>query len=56
MDATETNPGEAAEGEPEGESEEGQEEELDDITDELLGPDDSEDGYGYEEPEDDSEE
>ena len=56
VDATETNPGEAAEGEPEGESEEGQEEELDDITDELLGPDDSEDGYGYEEPEDDSEE
>lgn len=28
------------------------EEELDDITDELLGLDDSEDEYGYEEPED----
>lgn len=48
VDATETDPGEDAEGEPE--------EELDDITDELLGPDDSEDGYGYEEPEDDPEE
>ncbi len=31
-------------------------EELDDITDELLEPDDYEDGYGYEEPTDDSEE
>lgn len=48
VDAAETDPGEDAAGEPE--------EELDDITDELLGPDDSEDGYGYEEPEDGSEE
>lgn len=31
------------------------EEELDDITDELLGPEETDD-YGYEEPEDDSEE
>ncbi len=28
--------------------------ELDDITDELLGSDDFEDGYSYEEPNDDS--
>ena len=28
-------------------------EDLEDITDELLGDDESEDGYGYEEPEDD---
>ena len=49
VDATETNPEENAEGEPE--------EELDDITDELLGAEGSEDdGYGYEEPEDGSEE
>lgn len=49
VDATETNPEENAEGEPE--------EELDDITDELLGDEGSEDdGYGYEEPEDGSEE
>ncbi|MCM1559667.1 MAG: hypothetical protein NC123_08985 [Butyrivibrio sp.] len=47
VDSVETDPGEDAAGEPE---------ELDDITDELLGPDDSEDGYGYEEPEDDPEE
>ena len=46
--AEETEPDEDAAGESE--------EELDDITDELLGPDDSEDGYGYEEPEDDPEE
>jgi len=48
VDATETDPGEDAAGEPE--------EELDDITDELLGPDDSDDGYDYEEPKDDPEE
>ena len=49
VDATETNPGEDAAGEPE--------EELDDITDELLGDEGSEDdGYSYEEPEDGSEE
>lgn len=49
VDATETEPGEDAVGEPE--------EELDDITDELLGGKGSEDdGYGYEEPEDGSEE
>lgn len=48
VDSAETDPGEDAAGE--------QEEELDDITDELLGPDDSEDGYSYEEPEDDPEE
>ena len=36
-------------------SAEGAEEELDDITDELLGPEET-DEYGYEEPEDDSEE
>lgn len=49
VDATETNPEDNAEGEPE--------EELDDITDELLGAEGSEDdGYGYEEPEDGSEE
>lgn len=48
VDTTETEPGEDAAGEPE--------EELDDITDELLGSDNSEDGYGYEEPEDGSEE
>lgn len=48
VDTTETDPGEDAAGGPE--------EELDDITDELLGPDNSEDGYGYEEPKDGSEE
>lgn len=48
VDSSETDPGEDVTGEPE--------ENLDDITDELLGLDDSEDGYGYEEPEDDSEE
>lgn len=49
VDATETNPEENADEEPE--------EELDDITDELLGDEGSEDdGYGYEEPEDGSEE
>lgn len=48
VDSAETDPEEDAAGE--------QEEELDDITDELLGSDDSEDGYGYEEPEDDPEE
>ncbi len=49
VDATETNLEENAEGEPE--------EELDDITDELLGYEGSEDdGYSYEEPEDGSEE
>lgn len=47
VDVTETAPGKEETGEPE--------EELDDITDELLGRDDSEDGYGYEEPEDDPE-
>ena len=36
-------------------SAEGAEEELDDITDELLGPEEA-DEYGYEEPEDNSEE
>ena len=36
-------------------SAEGAEEELDDITDELLGPEET-DEYGYEEPEDNSEE
>lgn len=48
VDSSETDPGEDVTGEPE--------ENLDDITDELLGLDDSEDGYGYKEPEDDSEE
>ena len=49
VDAAETNLEENAEGEPE--------EELDDITDELLGYEGSEDdGYSYEEPEDGSEE
>ena len=48
VDDAETDPGEDAAEELE--------EELDDITDELLGSDDSEDGYGYEEPEDDPEE
>ncbi len=48
VDATETDPGEDVASETK--------EELDDITDELLGSDDSEDGYGYEEPTDDSEE
>ncbi len=36
--------------------EEEPEEELEDITDELLGPEEPGDGYGYEEPEDDPEE
>lgn len=49
VDATETEPGEDATEEPE--------EELDDITDELLGGEGSEDdGYGYDELEDGSEE
>ena len=48
VDAAETDPGEDTTGE--------QEEELDDITDELLGSDGSEAGYGYEEPEEGSEE
>lgn len=48
VDVTETDSGEDATGESE--------EELDDITDELLGADDSDDGYNYEEPEDDPEE
>ncbi len=47
VDAAETDPGEDTESETE--------EELDDITDELLGPDDSKDDYRYEEPTDDSE-
>ncbi len=48
VDATGTDSGENVASETE--------EELDDITDELLGSDNSEDGYGYEEPEDDLEE
>ena len=36
--------------------EEEPEEELEDITDKLLGPEEPGDGYGYEEPEDDPEE
>lgn len=49
VEATETEQGEDATGEPK--------EELEDITDELLGDEGSEDdGYGYEEPEDGSEE
>lgn len=47
VDAAETEQ-EDATGEPK--------EELEDITEELLGSDNSEDGYGYEEPEDGSEE
>lgn len=48
VDTAETDPGEDETGEPE--------EELDDITDELLGSDNSEDGHDYEEQEDGSEE
>ncbi len=48
VDAAETDPGEDEAGESE--------KELDDITDELLGLDDSEDGRNYEEQEDGSEE
>ncbi len=48
VDAAETDPGEDEAGESE--------EELDDITDELLGLDNSEDGRNYEEQEDGSEE
>ncbi|WP_286153463.1 hypothetical protein [Sporofaciens musculi] len=43
-DATEDRSGEKTAEEPG--------EELEDITDELLGPEDPDDGYGYEEPED----